>query len=213
MRVLDLCCGNCSSSLFLAKQFRVRVTALDRDVDPTDNRERIKAAGLQDSVIPVKMDARSIGLPEEYFDAVFCLNSYFYFGADSRYLPYLTRFLRPRGRIGIASPCYSRELTVNTPEDFLYDAPHFTESFAVHSPPWWQQHFRATGVVKVLACEEHPRGREFWLDHVRWLLEQHHPRDMDHRVRQMVFREIVMLLKDKERFVTYMTLIAERRSS
>lgn len=211
MRVLDLCCGNCSSSLFLAKHFGVRVIALDRDVDPTKNGERIDAAGLKDTITPVQADARSIELPDEYFDAVFCLNSYFYFGTDDRYLPYLARFIRPGGRIGIASPCYSHELTEDTPTEFLYDPPHFTESFAVHSPAWWQQHFEATGVAKVLLCEEHPRGREFWLDSVRWLVEECHPRDMERWMRQMVLQEIVMLLKDKERFVTYMTLIAERR--
>jgi len=165
---------------------------------------------LQDAITPVRMDARSIDLPEEYFDAVFCLNSYFYFGTDDLYLPYLTRFIRPEGRIGIASPCYSHELTKDTPKEFLYDSPHFTESLAVHSPSWWQQHFAATGVAKVLACEDHQRGREFWLDQVRWLLEECHPRDMEHWMRQMVFQEIVMLQKDKERFVTYLTLIAEK---
>jgi hypothetical protein len=104
-------------------------------------------------------------------------------------------------------------LTADTPKEFLYDPPHFTESFAVHSPSWWRHHFETTGVVRLLACEEHPRGREFWLDQVRWLLEEHHPRDMEPWMRQMLFQEIVMLLKDKERFVTYLTLIAEKVSS
>lgn len=213
MRVLDLCCGNCSSSIFLAKQFGVSVIALDLDVDPAENLERIEAAGLHDSITPVRMDARSIDLPDEHFDAVFCLNSYFYFGTDDQYLPYLTRYIRPKGRIGITGPCYSHELTADTPKEYLYDPPHFTESFTVHSPAWWRQHFEAAGVVKLLACEEHPRGREFWLDQVRWLLEQQHPRDMEHSMQQMLRQEIVMLLKDKERFVTYMILIAEKEST
>jgi len=212
MRVLDLCSGNCVSSLFLARHFGAKVVALDRDIDPARNEERIEAAGLQDAITPLKMDARSIELPEEHFDAVFCLNSYFYFGTDDTYLPYLARFIRSGGRIGIASPCYSRELSEDTPREFLYDPPDFKESSAVHSPPWWRRHFESTGVARVLACEDHRRGREFWLDQVRWLLEECHPRDMEPWMRQTVFQEIVMLLKDKERFVTYMTLIAEKVS-
>jgi len=107
----------------------------------------------------------------------------------------------------IASPCYARELTPDTPDEFLYDAPDFVESYAVHSPRWWRQHLQATG-IEVLHCQEHPRGREFWLDEIRWLLEACHPRDMEPWMRQMVYREIVMLLRDDERFVTYLTLVA-----
>jgi hypothetical protein len=46
---------------------------------------------------------------------------------------------------------------------------------------------------------------------VRWLMEERHPRDMDPAMRAMVLQEIVMLLTDRKRFVTYLTLIAEKR--
>jgi len=158
----------------------------------------------------MNMDARNILLPEDYFDAVFCLNSYFYFGTDDLYLPYMTRFIRAGGRIGIASPCYAEELTSETCQEFLYDPPHYTESLAVHSPKWWRHQFEASRIVQVLECEKHPKGREFWLDQVRWLVEECHPRDMAPWMREMVYREIVMLLSDRNEFVTYMTLLAEK---
>ena len=211
MRVLDLCCGTGASSIFLAKHFGVQVMALDRDVDPTENWKRIEAEELAGAITPMRMNARDIRLPDDYFDAVFCLNSYFYFGTDDLYLPYLARFVRAGGRIGIASPCYAGELTPDTPREFLYDAPDFVESYAVHSPQWWHQHFEKTGLVQVQICREYPQGRELWLDNVRWLIEERHPRDMDPARRAMVLQEIVMLLTDRERFVTYLTLIAEKR--
>jgi len=210
MRVLDLCCGTGMSSIYLARHFGVQVVALDRDVDPTENWRRIEAEGLAGAITPMKMDARDIRLPENYFDAVFCLNSYFYFGTDELYLPYLTRFLRDGRRIGIASPCYAGELTPDTPRVYLYDAPDFVESYAVHSPQWWRQHFEKTGLVQVQICREHPQGRELWLDNVRWLIEERHPRDMDPAMRKMVLQEIVMLLTDRDRFITYLTLVAEK---
>jgi SAM-dependent methyltransferase len=210
MRVLDLCCGTGMSSIFLAKHFGVQVIALDRGVDPTENWKRIEAEGLAGAIAPMRMDARDIRLPENYFDAVFCLNSYFYFGTDDLYLPYLARFVRAGRRIGIASPCYAGELTPDTPREFLYDAPDFVESYAVHSPPWWRQHFEKTGLVRIQICREHPQGRELWLDNVRWLIEKRHPCEMDPAMREMVLQEIVMLLTDRERFVTYLTLVAEK---
>ena len=207
--VLDLACGNCASSIFLAKHYGVDVVAIDTGADPAVNRRLVSEAGLAHQVTPIKMDARDLLLPHQHFDAVFCMNSYFYFGTDADYLPYLTRFLKRAGRIGIGSPCYAAELTEGTPTEFLYDAPDFTESNAVHSPSWWREHFERSGGVSVRVCEENPLGREFWLDDIRWLLESTHPREMSPEMRDMVLQQIVMLLTDHERFVTYMTLIAE----
>lgn len=210
-RLLDLCCGNASSSIFLAKHFGVQVVALDNEADTTANWQRVKAAGLANLIMPVKMDARDIRFPDEYFDAVFCLNSYFYFGTDGLYLPYLLRFVRPQGRIGIASPCYRQELSPDVPTELLYDEPDFKESYTVHSPEWWRDHVETMGLVNLLSCAEHPKGHEFWLDDTRWLLEQCHPRDMEPFIQQMVLQTLIMLLMDQNRLVTYFTLVAEKR--
>ena len=210
-RVLDLCCGQGFSSIFMARHHGVQVMAVDLNVDPSANWRRAQEAGVADVVTPLRMDARDLAFPHGYFDAVFCLNSYLYFGAHDLYLPYLCRFLRPGGRIGIASPCYARELPPDPPRELLYDAPHDVESYAVHSPGWWRQHFEQRGLVDVLTCQEHPRGRALWLDEVRWLLEQSHPREMEPWMREMVRQEIVMLLSDEERMVTYLMLVAEKR--
>jgi hypothetical protein len=50
------------------------------------------------------MDARNIFFPEGYFDAIFSMNAYLYFGTDDLYLPYLTQFMRGSVRICIAGP-------------------------------------------------------------------------------------------------------------
>ena len=210
-RVLDLCCGNASSSIFLAKHYGVQVVALDNEANTTSNWRRINAAGLAHLITPVRLDARDIRFPDEYFDAVFCLNSYFYFGTDDLYLPYLLRFVRAQGRIAIASPCYRHELSPDVPEELLYDEPDYVESHSVHSPGWWRDHFEAMGLVEVLSSGEHPKGREFWLDDTRWLLEQCHPRNMDAFMQQMVLQTMIMLMMDHDRFVTYLTLVAQKR--
>ena len=204
MRILDLGAGKCNSSIFLAKHYGMRVVAADLRVDPSDNWKRIKKAGVENYVVPIKMAARNIPFAEQYFDAVFSMNSYFYFGTDDLYLLYLTKFIKEHGKICIAGPCYSTELTKDTPKEFLYDPPDFKESYSCHSPGWWKNHFEKMDLVDVLFCEEHPKGREMWLDSVRWRIEDGHKLE-DFK------QDVIMLLSDKERFITYFTLLAEKR--
>ena len=212
MRVLDLCCGHGASSIFIARHFDADVTAVDLNIDPIENQKRANQAGLAERITFSKMDARQLRFPQNHFDGIFCMNSYFYFGADEAYLPYLAQFLRPGGRIGITSPCYADELTPDTPQEFLYDAPDYIESYNVHSPDWWRDHFEKTGLIDILTCEAHPKGREFWLDDVRWLLESTHPKDMDPAIREMALQQIIMLMTDQDRFVTYLTLLAQKKT-
>lgn len=202
-RVLELGAGHCLSAVFLAQQFKVRVTASDIGIDPTENWKAVVDQGVGDDVTPLRMDARGIIFPEQYFDAVFALNSYMYFGTDDLYLPYLLKFLKPGGRICVCSPCYSHECP-EIPGDFLFDPPEFHESFSLHSPEWWRHHFEKMGLLDVYYCREHEKGREIWLDSIRWQLESG-------RDRSRFEQDIRMLLKDERRFLTYFTLAAARK--
>ena len=206
MRVLDIGPGRCASSLFLARHYGVQVIAADLWIDPSQNWERVKEAGLIGFVIPMKMDARNMPFAEGYFDAVFSMDAYHNFGTDDMYFPYLAKFVRPSGRICIGGPCYADELTPETPKEFLHG-----ESHAYHSPKWWQRHFENTGLMNVLHCEEHSKGRELWLDDVRRCLEECHPRDRHDWTREDLLQSIVMLLTDKQRFITHFILLAEKK--
>lgn len=204
MRVLDLGCGYALSSIFLAKHYGVTVVAADNHISPKANWNGIQREGLEDHVIPVKMDARNIFFPEGYFDAVFSMNAYLYFGTDDLYLPYLTRFIRSSGRICIAGPCYAEELSPDTPKELLED-----ESVAYHSPGWWEDHFAKSGLVNVLQCQEHPKGREFWLDMLRWIIEDTQYNGESYP--DFLLHDMVMLLSDQKRFVTYFMLLTEKK--
>lgn len=206
MRLLDLGCGRCASSLFLARHYGVNVVAGDLWIDPSENWKRVEEAGLEGSVIPIRMEAHDIPFADGYFDAVFCMNAYHYFGTDDLYLSCLARFLRQCGRICVGGPCHTEEPTADTCKALLEEEAH-----SWHSPGWWQHHFEKTGLVGVLHCEEHPKGREFWLDDVRWRLERRHPREWEARMRESILQDIVGLLTDDRRFIAHLTLLAEKK--
>jgi len=89
MRVLDLGCGKALSSIFLAKEYRVQVWAVDLWIKATDHYNCIRQSGIEDHVFPVHVDARSLPFAEGYFEAIICTDAYIYFGTDDLYLDYL----------------------------------------------------------------------------------------------------------------------------
>lgn len=101
MRVLDLGCGKAMTSIFLAREFHVRVWAADLWVDPDQNWQRIVEAGCEDRVCPMRAEAHALPLAAGFFDAVVSVDAYQYFGTDELYLNYLARFVRPGGQLGV----------------------------------------------------------------------------------------------------------------
>jgi cyclopropane fatty-acyl-phospholipid synthase-like methyltransferase len=206
MRVLDLACGRALSSVFVARHYGVQVMAGDLNVGPAVNWDRVTRAGLEDLITPIKMDARDIPFPEGYFDAVLCVNAYQYFGTDDLYLPYLLKFLKPSGRICIGGLCFSGEITAATPREFIVE----DEAYAWHSPDWWRDHFTRQSLVDVTHCAAHPKGREIWLDSIRWRIERRHPKEWDALFRDSILTEAVALMMDRERFITSFMLVGRR---
>ena len=161
MRVLDLGCGKAVSSIFLAKEFGVQVTAADLWMKPHDNQRRIDAASVADLVMPVHAEAHALPFAQDSFDAIVSLDAYQYFGTDDLYLGYITKFLRPGGRIGIVCPALSRE--IDEPPAHL--KPWWEWDFCCfHSPDWWRRHWRKTGLVTVEHADWMEDGHDLWLD-------------------------------------------------
>src|SRR5262245_50627098 len=86
MRVLDLGCGRALSSIFLRRELGVQVWATDLWFSATENRERIRDAGVQDGVFPIQAEARSLPFATEFFDAIVSIDSFYYYGTDDLYL-------------------------------------------------------------------------------------------------------------------------------
>ncbi len=165
MRVLDLGCGWIIGSIFLAKEFNVQVWGVDKERSPTGNYNRVLKADCDNQVFPIRADARDLPFPEAFFDAVVSIDAYSYFGVDERYLPYLCRFIKPGGLIGIVDGCFTREL--NSLSDVpAYLKPLYLDDedpwFPVHSVDWWKNFWEKTGKVKVLTAEILPQNDFIW---------------------------------------------------
>ena len=201
MRVLDLGSGRGYNSCFLAKHYGVEIYAVDAFANPADIAAIAAKKGVINKVIPIRADAKNMPFADGFFDAALSLNAFFYFGTDDTYLPYLARFLKPSALLCVTSPCFSREPDNETPAHFMFDSPDYIEFYAIHSPQWWKQHFVKYRNIALLSCEEHPLGREIWLDSLRWQMQTRSLADISN--------DMHMLIMDTERFVTYFSLIAK----
>ncbi len=158
MRVLDLACGKAVSAIFLAKEFDVKVWAVDRNISASDNYERVKEMNCEDMVFPLNLNARKLPFPHAFFDVIIAVDSYMYFGTDEKYSPYIAQFLKPNGILGIVDICFSREI------NYLSEAPEFIRHeykdkwFFVHSLDWWSKMLDKSGVLKVQTAEIVPQN-------------------------------------------------------
>src|SRR5436309_456733 len=127
--------------------------------------KRIRDAGVEDGVFPIQADARLLPLAAEFFDAIVCIDSFFYYGTDDLYLNYLARFVKPGGPVGIAGAGFMREIDGPVPAHlaawWAQDLPYY-----LHSAAWWRRHWDRTGILDVAVADTLPDGWRFWRD---WL--------------------------------------------
>jgi SAM-dependent methyltransferase len=162
MRVLDLGCGRAASSIFLRREFGVQVWATDLWFSVSENFQRIRDAGVEDSVFPIHADARSLPFAEDFFDAIVSIDSFFYYGADDHYLNYVARFVKPGGPVGIAGAGLMKEIDGPLPEHLReWWTP---EMWCLHTAAWWRRHWERTGIMDIDLADNMPDGWQRWLD-------------------------------------------------
>jgi cyclopropane fatty-acyl-phospholipid synthase-like methyltransferase len=162
MRVLDLGCGRAASSVFLHREFGVEVWAADLWFSATENFQRIKDADVERHVFPLQANARSLPFAAEFFHAILAIDSFVYYGTDDLYLPYLARFLRPGGFLGIAGAGLLHEFDGPIPDHL--QKWWTADLCCLHSADWWSQHWKRSGVVDVELADTMPDGWNRWLD-------------------------------------------------
>ena len=161
MRVLDMGCGMGMTSIFLAKEYGVTVVANDLWINATDNYKRFREAGLDDKIIPIHADARTLPYAEGYFDAIISIDSYFYYGTDAFYLDYFEKFLKQGGQIGIVYPALTKEFDGGNPPSYMM--PFWDWSmYGYHSPEWWASLWHLSPNIEVEVSDLLPNGYDIW---------------------------------------------------
>ncbi len=169
-RVLDMGCGRAVTSIFLAREFDIQVFANDLWVSPDDNFVRIKEAGLENRICPIRAEAHALPYAAEYFDQMVSIDSYQYYGTDDLYLGYITRFVKTSGLLGLVMPSMLKEIGDEPPR-------HLTEPQAsgavfwdpaecrcLHTLEYWVRHFQGTGLVDIEVAEVIDDGWKLWRD-------------------------------------------------
>lgn len=162
-RVLDMGCGKCLSSVFLAREFGCQVWANDLWVSPDENWERIRAAGLGEQVFPLRAEARSLPFAQGFFDAIVCIDSYFYYGTDDLYLKYFHRFVKVGGQIGIVVPGLVKDIDGQLPQHLV--SFWSQDCWGWHTPEWWRHLWERTGLMRIQTVGVMDDGWRHWLQH------------------------------------------------
>jgi SAM-dependent methyltransferase len=161
MRVLDLGSGRGATSVFLAREYGVDVVAADWWVEAPEAQAVFDEA--QVAVQAVHAEAHNLPFEWDSFDAIVSVDAFEYFGTADSYLPYLLRFLRSGGQLGMATPAMTREV-----RDLGAIPSHIRElvgweAIAWHTPDWWRFQWEITELVTVTSARMQEGGWENWL--------------------------------------------------
>jgi cyclopropane fatty-acyl-phospholipid synthase-like methyltransferase len=203
--VLDLGCGKGLTAVFLAREYGVRVVAVDWWISPGENGERMVAAGVASRVAPLRGEAHSLPLADGQFDVIVSIDAYHYFGTTDLYLAEMTRLLRPGGWLGIVVPGLRPEPSALPPPQL---SRYWDWDFcSFHSPQWWSRHWTKTGLLAVQEAWWLPGGHDLWLE---WALVA------DDYARSKGLppyeREVALLLADHDRLLGFTLAIAVKPS-
>lgn len=203
MRVLDLGSGRGATSVFLAREYGVEAVAADWWIGEPQASAVFAAAGVANRVTAVQAEAHVLPFEQESFDAIVSIDAFEYFGTADGYLPYLVRFLRPGGQLGVATPAMTREVrelgAIPTHVKELVG----WEAIAWHTAEWWRFQWEITELVRVTGARLAQHGWHDWLAWARACAE-HQP---DNRTHQSM---IDMLVADGGEFLSFAMLAARK---
>jgi cyclopropane fatty-acyl-phospholipid synthase-like methyltransferase len=170
MRILDLGSGMGLSTLLLTRKYGVEVFAADLWIPPTENYERFQSIGIEDKAIPISADATK-GLPfaNGYFDVLFSVDAYHYFGDTAEMLPSLLPFVKKGGYIAVAIPGLKYEFGKNVPDDMQ---PFWNSDMerTLHSLAWWKDLWKKTEGIEMADSREMACCGQAWKE---WLTGNH----------------------------------------
>lgn len=166
--VCDFGSGQGLTSVFLAKEYGFTVYAADLWSDPEENRAFFDEMGLtREQIVPVKADAENLPFEKEFFDAVVSIDSYNYFGRDSRYLDEkLLPFVKSGGYLYIAIPGMKKDCHENLPQELLLSWTPEQLDY-MHDVRYWRDIVGKSCDAEIVSVHEMESNEEVWADWLR----------------------------------------------
>lgn len=171
MRVLDLGSGLGATSVFLAKEYGVQVVAVDLWVDPTEASEVFRKEGVNDQVLPMRVDAGALPFGRGSFDVIVSIDAWEYFGTGDHYPPYLATFLKPGGQLGVATPALTTEVRELGAIPDHIEKVVGAETAAWHTADWLRSQWEFSRAFTSVAAREQADGCANWLLWERAVME------------------------------------------
>ncbi|PWR71695.1 SAM-dependent methyltransferase [Methanospirillum lacunae] len=170
MCILDLGCGCGLSTLFLTQKFGAKTFAADLWISPTENYERFKSIKIDEKAVPISVDATK-GLPfaNRYFDLLFSVDAYHYFGDTAEMLPSLMPFVKKDGYIAVAIPGLKYEFGNNVPDD-MQPFWNCEMERTLHSLDWWKDLWERVEGIEIVNSREMACCNLAWKE---WLTGYH----------------------------------------
>jgi cyclopropane fatty-acyl-phospholipid synthase-like methyltransferase len=155
MRILDLGCGLGLSCLYLVKAHGAEVFAADLWADPTENNERFKSLGVADKIVPMTIDAtQPLPFAKGYFDVIFSVDAYMYFGDNEEMLPKLISYVKKGGYIAVSIPGLKRDFGDNVPKEMkpFWDVPDVART--IRGIEWWKDLWQKAKGIEIITISE-----------------------------------------------------------
>jgi cyclopropane fatty-acyl-phospholipid synthase-like methyltransferase len=162
MKILDLGSGKAISAIFLSNEFQVKVWAVDSMMCPTANFKRIRDMGCEETVFPLKLDARQLPFPFEFFDVIIAVDSFLYYGTDFEFTDYITKFLKPGGQIGIVDICCYNNNSIYSKGIVNIEQVNFVRSLG-----WWHNLWSCSVGLKVEVSEIVPESETIIKEYIK----------------------------------------------